>query len=226
MNYLFASTNITINVSEISNNSDNTPTNIVSDYDGIITDIKVESGFANVKKGDVVKKGDILVTGTNGVNFNNKFVKSKAVINAKITEIISVKGEFIAEKKVRSGKFKKKYILDFFTLKFPIFPGKVKGDYEKEAHSEKLSLFGKDLPVILHSETFYYLENCIFEYQREELLSNLEQEINKKINEIADDYEVISTNVEEVGNELTLIYEIKFSKNIGLEEKILINTSN
>ncbi len=217
---------ITINVSEISNNEKNFPTNLVSDYDGIITDIMVESGYANFKKGDVVKKGDILVSGTNKVDFNNKFVKSKAEIKALVSEIIEVNGRFSGEKTERSGELKKQYILEFFTFKIPLSLGRIKGNFEKEENLKTFFLFGKKMPVSMISETYYFLECSKFEIERDALLQSLEEDMREEINRLTNKYEVISRNIQEKDDELTLIYEIKFLKNIGIEEKILFNVLN
>ncbi len=40
-----------------------TPSNIVANFDGLITDIVAKDGEAKVKVGDVVKKGDLLISG-------------------------------------------------------------------------------------------------------------------------------------------------------------------
>ena len=111
---------VTVNVSEISKNSNmDIPSNIVSDCDGIITDIYVESGVANVEKGQVVCRGDLLVSGISQLNSVNQFVKSKAVITAEIRESISVKGEFSGEKLVETGEVKQRNLLELFRLKIP-----------------------------------------------------------------------------------------------------------
>lgn len=217
---------ITINVSEISKHNDDAPSNIVSNYDGIITNIMVESGYANFKKGDAVKKGDILVAGTSKLNLNNQFVKSKANIIASVREVITVKGEFSGEKKARSGKIKKEYILDFFTIKIRFPLGRINGDFEEESHIKKLLILGKEMPIFMICKTYYQMEKYNFVINREDLLSNLEKEMEKKLSEISGEYEIITRNLEEKGNNLELKYEIKFSKNIGIEEKILFNTSN
>ncbi|MBR3960750.1 MAG: sporulation protein YqfD, partial [Clostridia bacterium] len=54
---------LTVNVTEISSPSNLQPSNIVSDFDGVITEIFVESGTALVKKSDAVRKGDVLISG-------------------------------------------------------------------------------------------------------------------------------------------------------------------
>ncbi len=219
-------TKITINVSEIVEKEESYPTNIVADYDCIVSDILVESGVANVKKGDAVSKGDILVSGISSLNENYKFVKAKAKIEGIITEKVIVSGEFSGEKLVPSGKIKKQNTLEFFSLKIPLYFGKIKGEYLEEINIRNLYLFGEKMPISVHNRTLTLLENRGFNRNREELLFGLENEIKNKIQENTSDYEIISKNIEAKDNNLTLIYSIKFTKNIGKEEKIIFNISN
>lgn len=68
-------TSLNINLTETIDKSEikksETPCNIVAIKDGILTDVVVRSGKATRKKGDEVKKGDILISGT--VNIYNDY---------------------------------------------------------------------------------------------------------------------------------------------------------
>ncbi len=218
---------ITVNVSEISENSgENSPSNIVSDYDCIISNLYVESGIANVKKGDAVRKGELLVSGISDVDEINRFVKSKALITAEIHENVTVSGNFSGEKNVFSGEIKEKCVFDFFGLRIPLFLGEVYGEYAEQLNVKKLQFFGEKIPITIYSKTFYMQTNQPYNFSREELLSRLTIEIEEKISEITDTYEIISRNIMENDNTLVISYDIKYTKNIGLEEKLIFNVSN
>ncbi len=217
---------ITVNVSEISENSDqNAPSNIVSEYDCVISDIFVQSGVANVIKGQAVSKGELLVSGISDINSVNKFVKSRANITAEIQETVTVSGNFSGEKNEPTGEIIKKSVFEFFGLKIPLYLGQVNSDYKEELYVKKLKFFGEKIPISVYSKTFKLERDEPFNYSREELLSNLTNEMKDKIAQITDKYEVISRNIEESENELKIKYDIKYSKNIGIEEKLIFNVS-
>ena len=59
--------------------------NIVSDKDGVITKINAQNGTANVKVGDTIKKGDILINGwMEGKYTGIRYVHAKGNVEAKI----------------------------------------------------------------------------------------------------------------------------------------------
>ena len=218
---------ITVNVSEISKNTnENAPTNIVSDYDCIITDIYVESGVANVTKGQAVRRGDLLVSGISDIDSVNKFVKSRAQITAEIRQAVTLNGNFSEEKLVENGEIKEKYVLEFFGVKIPLFLGQIIGDYSEKMTVKNLCFFGEKMPISTYKKSFYMQNKESFNYGRDELLEKLTVEMEDKISKIAEKCEVISRNIIENENNMKLSYEIKYTKNIGLEEKLIFNVSN
>lgn len=218
---------ITVNVSEISENKGlEEPSNIVSDYDCIITDIYVESGVANVNKGQTVSKGDLLVSGISDIDSVNRFVKSKANITAEINETIKVSGDFSGEKSEFNGLMKRKNVLEFFGIKIPLYLGEVIGKYSSDLTVKNLYFFGEKIPIRIFNKNFYMQTSSVYNFSREELLINLTKEIEDKISQIAIDYEVISRDITENENTMTVIYDVKFKKNIGVEKKLIFNVSN
>lgn len=62
--------------------------NIIADRDAVIEDVIVESGVAMVKKGDVVKKGDLLISGIIESPSGTGFCRAKgSVIGQSVTEL-------------------------------------------------------------------------------------------------------------------------------------------
>ena len=59
--------------------------NIVADKTGVITKISTQEGTANVKIGDIVKTGDVLINGWMEGKFTGiRYVKAKGEIEAKV----------------------------------------------------------------------------------------------------------------------------------------------
>lgn len=215
---------ITVNISEISkNNKENTPTNIISDYDGVITEIFVESGMGMVEKGWAVQKGDILVSGISG---NNKFVKSRAKITCSIIDTIIVEGELSGERLVNSGEIKHKKVLEIFGIKIPLYLGETLEPYNENLEIKNLRFLGEKIPVLIYEKRFEILEKQTFEYSREKLLEKLNSQMQEKINDLGENVEILNRNIVENDNKLTLKYDIRYNKKIGNEEKVIFNIPN
>ena len=84
--------------------------NIVASKDAVITRIVVQNGTAQVKVGDTVKKGDILIAGwMQGEHTEKYFVNSAGEVKGKIqyTQIEKINKK--ETKKSKTGKMEKKY---------------------------------------------------------------------------------------------------------------------
>lgn len=211
---------LTVNVTEISSSSNSQPSNIVSDFDGVITEIFVESGTALVRKGDAVCKGDVLVSGVIESGNKNKFVNSSAKIKADIFETIVEKGEFSKENYYENGKSKNKYVLELFSLKIPLYLGEITSPNKSERNTNEVVLFGEPLPIKLHKRRFYFLSSETVTHTREELVVNLTKKIDEKINEISSNCEVLDRNISQNEQGVEVKYEIKYEKYVGIEENL------
>lgn len=69
---------------------DLTPSNIVAERDCVIEDIDVIAGVACVKPGDVVRRGDVLISGVVENEFGSRFVRAEGNITAYATEKLTV----------------------------------------------------------------------------------------------------------------------------------------
>lgn len=217
---------LTVNISEISkNNDENTPSNIVSQYDGIITEILVESGTPCVERGQVVQKGDILISGIVQEGNYNKFLRPRGVVKAEIIETVSVEGEFSGSKLQESGKVKRKNVIEIFSLKIPLYLGKIKQPYHDKLIIKNFRLFGEKIPILKYQKSFYILENINFNYSREELLEILNIELQNQLKEKSEKIEVLNRSISEEPNKLTISYDVKYNQEIGFEEKINFNIS-
>ena len=69
---------------------DLTPSNLVAERDCVIVDIDVVSGVACVKPGDVVRRGDVLISGVVENEWGLSFVHAEGSVTAYVTDRISV----------------------------------------------------------------------------------------------------------------------------------------
>lgn len=166
----------------------NAPCNIIADKDGIITSIVTRTGKALVEKDDVVKKGDILVTGELKVKEDefgvlNRFVSSDADIQIKKYYNISFQvDEKYLEKKF-TGKEKTTYRFNVFNKNMGI------KNYENYFHnslrtSEYFQLnLGKDypLPFILIKDVYKEFEYIEKTYTNKELHNIGKKFLNSRV---------------------------------------------
>ncbi len=213
---------ITVNVSEIKNKrEEKTPSNIVAESDGIIKKISITAGQAEVLLGQPVIKGQILISGTVDGFGSTTFVKAEGEILAEITEKFSYEQNYTQIiKNYDYGK--NKYVLDFFTLKIPLYLGQNHGYYDTEYSENPLVIFGKDMPIRLHKRRFNYYTDEEFIFTREALIIKTHELFDSEIkNRNISEFETVSTVITDSENGITANYTIRYLKSIGVSEKLL-----
>ena len=200
--------------------------NIISDKEGIITKISVQNGTANVKVGDTVKKGDILVNGWMEGKFTGiRYVHSLAEIEAKVWYTESIKIPYKVTETKYTGNEEEKYGIKFnnfqinFTKKYSKF--KIYDTIETE---NKIKLFSDFyLPISIVKTIYKEQEKIEKTYSVEEAknigIKQLEEKLDEKIenkNNIVN--KNINTYEQADGVLVYVTYEVL--ENIGTNEKI------
>ena len=86
--------------------------NIVANKSGIITKINAQNGTANVKVGDTIKEGEILINGwMEGKYTGVRYVHAKGEIEAKVWYTESKKIPYILTQTRQTGNIENKYII-------------------------------------------------------------------------------------------------------------------
>ncbi len=221
---------LTVNLSEatISDESErNTPSNLKSSIEGKIKKIDVTSGNVAVKVGDTVSKGDLLVSGVMENMSSTLFVHSEGNIIAETKRIFSAEGEFKQTIDQKTGDILKRYTLDIFNIKIPLYLGNIKQKYSYKSEFKNLKLFNKKIPIKIACEQYYILKKETVTYDENELDKILSQDIKNQvkkfdfINAVAGEKEVVTT---EKGILLKITYYCE--ENIAVQDKILLNTQN
>lgn len=196
----------------------NTFSNIIADQSGVVESILVQSGTAAVKKGDVVYKGQLLVSGAaDNKHLGIKYSNSDAVIKARVWHEKTVEIPYYIEEKVATGNTKTKRkikILDF-SLNLFIKNKILFEKYDILSYTKYISLGkGKILPIGI--ETTRYEE---YKTKRTELTVEQTKELLlKELDNQYKDSEIISRTFEIKDNKLTVTYEC--IEDIGREEEI------
>lgn len=202
-----------------------TPSNIISDYDGIITSITVTSGVPEVSPGDIVRRGQLLagsyMTGRTGVTVEYRAI---ADIRAKTLEHFKIALPKSTFKKNYTGNSKKKSTLIFGKNRINLHFGTGNPYATCDKIVEKVQVilpFGLKIPLYLETCTF---NEYIFEpyeislFKAEEFLSqNADKYIDLKENDRILNRE-FSCGVED--NKLLLNFTAECERKIGVEQMI------
>ncbi len=169
--------------------------NIVSDVDGTISKIIVQSGTARVSVGDEVKKGDILVEGImEGVNTGVRNVHSEATIFANILYEKERKECFVQNVKNKTGNIEEKNEICINNFKINLNKGVSKFENcDTICTNKKIKLFSDlYIPVEIIKTSYIEKQKNVREYTQEELINKLKIELEQElIDELSFDKEKI-----------------------------------
>lgn len=149
-------TAIIINLSEKLVYTEQSFNPITAKYNGIITKINLITGTPNVKVGDYVNAGDVLVLPFNLVDNKKISVKPLAEIEAEIYILGSAKLDKTEQVLVRTGK--KQLVYNYKLFNWNIFSGKNKNSFalfDKVVYNENVSSI---LPFKRQVECYYELK--------------------------------------------------------------------
>ena len=95
--------------------------NIVAAFDGVIEELTVKSGYAAVKVGEAVKRGDLLISGVIPESAGGGFVYAEGSVYARRTENVSVYVPFSEDKRVYSEAVLDRISIEFFDFSINIY---------------------------------------------------------------------------------------------------------
>ena len=201
--------------------------NIVSDKAGVITKINAQTGTANMKVGDTVNVGDVLINGwMEGKYTGIRYVHAKGEIQAKVwyTEYKNV--SYSVTERRETGNCEDKYALKINNFKINFYKGVSKFEiYDTIETENKFKIFSDFyLPISVIKTTNKEIEEIQKEYQVDEAKSIGIQELERKLDsEIENKESIVSKNVntyeKEDSVDIYVTYEVL--ENIGTNEKIV-----
>lgn len=201
--------------------------NIVSNKSGVITKINAQNGTANVKVGDTVKEGDVLINGWMEGKFTGvRYVHAEGEIEAKVWYTETEKIPYNLTQTQFTGNTESKYCIEInnFQINFPKKYSKFK-IYDTIETKNKIKLFSNFyLPISIIKTTYKEKEKVKKQYTIEEAknigIEELEQKLDEKIeNKDKIVNKNINTYEKEDGVEVYVTYEVL--ENIGTNEKIV-----
>ena len=201
--------------------------NIVSNKSGVITKISAQEGTANVKVGDTIKEGDVLINGWMEGKFTGiRYVHAKGEIEAKVWYTKSKKVPYTFTETQDTGNEENKYGIKFgnFEINFSRKYSKFE-IYDTIETENKIRLFSDFyLPISIIKTTYKEKKEAQKTYTVEEAknigIKELEEELDK---EIENKDNIVNKNINTYeqadGVEVYVTYEVL--ENIGTNEKIV-----
>ena len=195
--------------------------NIVANKTGMITKINVQNGTANVKVGDIVEEGDILVNGyLEGKYTGTRYVHGAATVEAKIWYTKKEKAMLKQQIPVQTGNEEKKYSIKLFkTLsKFE--------KYDTINENKKIILFSNfylPIEVVKITNKEYVLQDVT--YTNEEQTQILTEKLKKELlEEIGEQKNIVNVNVNTYSQDEAVEVEVTYEvlENIGVEQEMNI----
>lgn len=205
------------------------PSNLKADSDGIIKSVEIISGTANVKVGDAVRKGDLLVSGIMEYqDMHTEFVRSRGKIIAEVEKDFKIIQPMRVKESHRTGEKVTRSVLSIFGIKSPLYFGRVSAPYECDKETERNISDKPYLPIRLIRNTFYFVENKEYILSEEEAKRRATAELEKQLKEYLGEGEVIDKKItySREKDNFAVLVEIKCQKDIIFEEKLLLNTRN
>ena len=141
---------------------DESAANVVASADGQIDMVEVFSGRKAVNIGDVVKKGDLLISGVIDVGANTgegtvAYERAAGKVIARVIKDIYIKIPLSQEVKTFTGDSKSSYLINIFGKSVKFFSNSgISGDNcDKIVKTKQVTIFGEIfLPVNIVSETY------------------------------------------------------------------------
>lgn len=157
------------------------PSNLVASCDGQIESIEVRGGMPTVKKGQIVKKGQLLVSGViDSQAVGYRLVRARGEIYARISRSFTAEVPLVREKKSRTGEKKTRVTIRFFAKKINLFSNNDISfeKYDTIEEEKRLCLFDRvELPVFIIKTTYFEYVTETEKISEEQALSIAEKEL-------------------------------------------------
>lgn len=171
-----------------------TPADIVAEVDGIIEDIQAEAGQAMFQDGDVVAKGEVLISGEldlkepeyGTVDLGYLVVHATGTVTARTWRTLEETIPLTARAKAYTGEERAGYGIKFLWFDLDFFENSSisPGRYDKITKTEQLALFDRPLPVWVTTTTLRPYELEERPVDGEEAAQRLEQALSFRLEEL------------------------------------------
>lgn len=203
--------------------------NIIAKKDGQIVGTEIQNGKCIVNKGDVVKKGEVLVSGIyDTANGGTRYVYADADIFALVSEEFVIEVPLENCKKVYNKEVVKSRGIKLFEKKIIFYKNysNLEANCDTIGKEDKLDFLGfENIPISLISELEMYYDNVPVFFTEEEALKHAQREFYKELDSNTEYVDMISVEEEYSINDSILTYRatVEAIENIASTAEIQIN---
>ncbi len=199
--------------------------NILATEDAIIEEISVKSGYPMVKAGDIVKRGDVLISGVIPSELGGGLCRAEGTVVGRVSERICVNvSETVTEKQYfTDGKTQNSYKILGFSINILKNSRNSASMCDIIKYKSNLELFGKRLPIEKYTTVTLPYREVTRTRSTDELLMYARSCLSDRISEELFDSELlkIKTGGEFTEDGYTMYSDALVLKNIGSEKEIL-----
>jgi similar to stage IV sporulation protein len=203
------------------------PCNICAARDGVITELEVYSGAPEVKAGDTVKAGELLISGiVDSASDGYKLKSASGRVIAEFADTLCVEIPYKTTQKVATGRSKSEKMVIFFSKNRKIFKNSG-NEYELcdiIENKYRIEPFDKiKLPIEL-LETVYneYVEQELV-YSPDEARSLAYKELEKKLAAFAKDGDVTDMKISESKTEEAFVLDVLVYRTADISRQVPIS---
>lgn len=199
-----------------------TPVDLIAAKDGVIKQILVIHGTANIEIDKTVKKGDLLVKGENIINLGEEDIRKEYVhAMAKILAETQYDKTYEIRKYsvLDDTKFKINRVLQIGDVVINFFEEGEDKYYYGGSEEKQYNFFGIEIPIKINKITYYEKENCELKSE-DELINEVESKAIEEYRSHGNVEKVIIQSLREENN--TIMYNVKITviENIVEEQMI------
>jgi sporulation protein YqfD len=200
--------------------------NIKAAATGQIVSLKVFTGTPQVKEGDAVVEGQMLISGVVENNLGIASLRHAAgEIIAETTRTMTEEVPLKRTEVKQTGRVVTQRSFNIFGIRVPLtLAGKPNGNYQAEGLFTEVRLMNSVLPMSLYEENWVEHNTYSYTLNKEQAIRLAEKQIEQRAKTELKDAEVISQSGEGKieGSKLIYTVNLKCRENIAQESEILI----
>lgn len=204
------------------------PSNLVAKLDGQITALEITGGVSSVKLGQIVKKGDLLVSGIiDSKALGYRLVRARGEVYAAVTLSYRIEIPYETTEKVYTGAFSTKKSIKFFSKTIKLF-GKDSispPSCDKIETERRIYLFDKiALPLFLKEITYAEYEMQTKTLTREEAIARAYEQLHAQSDETLENAEILARHTAFDFGETSLVMTEDVDCIINIAEEVKVET--
>lgn len=176
--------------------------NMIAAEDGQILEVRLSGGRAAVARGDIVRKGELLISGLLTVGEDGlRYEYAAGEVLAQVNRVITAESPLVRTENVPTGREKSKKIVRFFdkSVKLFINTGITYAKYDTIIENRQLTLpFGLTLPVWITTETVRELREETVTVSEERAMADAMILYRGEMDKLLADAEILSIDTQKV----------------------------